>query len=382
LRTDKFSIEEAEPCITCGFCRDGCPISRYFGFEPQLIPILRFVSASILGNMGNIDTTNLFTFSDDLLNDLYLCTSCGYCKQVCPNQINLASLIEKSRHELREGGLEARKVYEDRLSQIKRENNPYGELNKDRVKWLNELDFQPPKEADTIFFVGCTSTYRRKEIALSSARVLHHAGVDFGYLGEEEPCCGSVLIRTGFPDQAKDQAEKNLKALRSAKEVITACAGCYRTFQEDYPEMVGSLSFKLIHTTEYISNLIQSKKISLGRVDIRVTYHDPCHLARACNIYDPPREILKAIPGIELVEMYPTKHASWCCGAGGGVKMAFPVLAVDIASEKIKLASEVGVEAIVTACPFCTINLKDAAKDKLQVYNIEEIVAKSIANAK
>lgn len=380
-KLDEVYVEDFGPCITCGFCRDGCPVSQYFGFEPQLIPITRLFRANQLKKMTNIDTTNLISFSDDLLNNLYFCTSCGYCKEVCPYGLDLAAFIQESRSELRLKGLKARRIFEKKLLQTIRENNPYGELNKNRAKWLNKLDFEPPKVADTVFYVGCTMAYRRQEMAVSAAETLHRAGVKFAVLGEDEPCCGSALIRTGFPEQTEEQAKKIISALKNVKEIVVACAGCYRTFIVDYPELGINLPFKVTHTTEYILNLIRANKLLLGEVNKNITYHDPCHLARHCGIYDAPREILKSIPGIELLEMHPTRHISWCCGAGGGVKMAFPGPAVDIASNKIELALEIGVEAIVTACPFCSTNLKDAAKGKgLDIYGIEEVVVQSITS--
>ena len=364
-------LKNAFPCITCGYCRDGCVISRYYGFEPQLLPVMRLYSADQV-------RYKLFTLSNDLLDNLYLCTNCGYCTEVCPQTLDFAQLILKSRSELRLAGLKARQVFENAKTHIEQCENPYGEHRRGKTEWLNELDFKVPNKANTMFFVGCTIAYKMKEIAVSTAKVLHRGGIDFGVLGEQEPCCGLILLQTGFLDQAKDQAKKTLDLLKDVKEVVIACAGCYRTFKKDFPEIYGDLPFKVTHTTNYILNLIKYKKLKLNEVNMKVTYHDPCELGRHSGVYNAPREILTAIPKLELVEMDPTRHLSWCCGAGGGVKMAFPRLAVDIASEKIELALDTGTEAIVTACPLCKMNLKDAAKGNINVYSIEEIVARSL----
>lgn len=374
-------LEEASICLNCGLCRDGCVMFRYLGFDPRLTPVLRLFRSSQLKDMAHVDVGNSLSYSDDLLNNLYLCTTCAYCKEVCPYELDMPAMIEKARYELRESGLKSRKIFEDKLSQIIKEENPYNELRRNRTVWLNKLDFKPPEKADLMFFVGCTPSYRTQEIAIATAKILHKAGITFGVLGKEA-CCGSVLIRTGFPEQAKLQAKKNLELFKGVKELIIACAGCYRAFKKDYPALGFKLPFKVTHTTEYLVDLIKKNKLKLGPINMKVTYHDPCHIARHCGIYEPPRDILNAIPGLELLEFYPTKNASYCCGAGGGVKMAFPEPATSIAYDKIDLALKMGVDAIVTACPFCLHNLRDAAKDtELKVYDIEEILLESLDNA-
>lgn len=375
--SNKMSLEDAIICVGCGYCRDGCAVSRYYGFEPFLIPVARVFSSSQVKYKS-------LTSSDDMLSNLYLDLACGYCKEVCPFGVDFPSLIEKSRFELRTKGLKPPHAFEVIVSAIKNEDNPYGESKKDKANWLNKLAFELPKNADTMFFVGCSPSYEKQEIALSTAKILHHGGVKFGVLGEEESCCGAILMRIGFPVQAEEQAKKNLNELRNAKEVVTSCPACYRAFKKDYPKIIGELPFKVTHITEYIFDLIRSKKLKLGEVNGKITYHDPCELARHCGVYDAPREVLKAIPGLDFVEMYPTKHLSWCCGAGAGMRTAFPSLAIELALDKIKLASETGAETIVTACPLCSINLKDAIKKvkaNLEVYDITEVVAKSVLQA-
>jgi Fe-S oxidoreductase len=309
-----------------------------------------------------------------------MCTTCGYCK-VCPYNVDLPSLIEKFRYNLKAQGLKVPRAFEVVTSAIKTEGNPYGKPKKERNKWLGELDFSIPNKSETMFFAGCLASYETQKIAISAAKILHHSHVKFGVL-EEEPCCGWILKRTGFWEEAKEQAKKNINMLKGAKEVVTSCPACYRTFKKDYPETVGKLPFKVSHITEYIASLIRNKRLELGEMNLKVTYHDPCELSRYCGVYDAPREVLKAIHGLVLVEMYPTKHISWCCGAGGGVRTAFPGLAIEMAIDKIKLALETGAEAIVTACPLCLINLKDATKKanaNLEIYDITEIIAKSMA---
>jgi heterodisulfide reductase subunit D len=274
--------------------------------------------------------------------------------------------------------LRAHKVVAER---IQRYGNPYEQSRDERNAWLKKVDFTPSGK-DTVLFAGCTSASEIQGIAISTAKILNQAGVKFRVL-EDEPCCGGTLLRIGFTTEAKQQAKKTLDLLKDVKEVVTPCPMCFRTFTKDYPALVSTVPFKVIHTTEYISNLIQKGRIKLNAVHKKVTYHDPCELGRYCGIYEAPRDILKAIPGLELVETYSSRNTNSCCGAGGGVKSAFPKLAIDIAADKLDgiLAEKTGVETIVTACPACVINLRDGAKKanpQLEIHEISEIVCESM----
>jgi len=178
---------------------------------------------------------------------------------------------------------------------------------------------------------------------------------------------------------AEELARHNMEAFKAseAKQVVTHCAGCYRTLKLDYPERLGELSFEVVNAIEVIRDLINDGKLKFKKAELKATYHDPCHLGRHAGIYDAPREVVKAIPGVELVEMKRTREASWCCGAGGGVKSGFSELAVDIAKDRIREAEETEAEYLVTACPFCVRNLKDAAEaldSRIRVKDILELI--------
>jgi heterodisulfide reductase subunit D len=152
----------------------------------------------------------------------------------------------------------------------------------------------------------------------------------------------------------------------------------------DYPDIVGKLPFNVVHATEFIRDLIKDGKLELqeGAVEGKVTYHDPCHLGRQAGVYDAPREVLKAIPGLQLVEMKRIRENAWCCGAGGGVKSAFPDLAVSVGIDRLTEAEATKANFISSACPFCRGNLMDAAKAKrtrLQVKDVVELVSATIA---
>lgn len=183
----------------------------------------------------------------------------------------------------------------------------------------------------------------------------------------------------GFLDEAKKLAKHNIKVMSKFEEVVTPCAGCYRAFTLDYPEYFGKTPLKVSHITEFLNKKVKDGEIDPGETDLRVTYHDPCHLGRHCGVYNAPRELLTSIKGVKLIEMFPSRERAWCCGAGAGVKMCFPELATKVAKDKIELASELKIQALTSACPFCKTNLLDAAKDhSIKVLDIVEILAETV----
>jgi len=241
-----------------------------------------------------------------------------------------------------------------------------------------------PKKAPTLYFVGCTTAYRRPEIARATLKILKKAKVDFTVMNDEI-CCGSVFFRAGLTDFAIELAKSNLENIRKtgADTVITSCAGCYRMIKLDYPTLLGPINFKVLHTVELLSNLIKSGDIKFETKDkLKVSYHDPCHLGRHCGIYEEPRKTLEKIPNTEIVEMEWAKDKSYCCGAGAGLKALAEDLAVSIARKRLDDAVGRGAEVIVSACPFCKHNLLDSARKynvKIEVKDIAEIVAERIA---
>jgi len=295
---------------------------------------------------------------------------------------------------------------------LEQTKNIYGKPHKDRMEWLSRK-VKIAKKAEFLFFVGCAPAYTRQEIAQSAAKIFNAAGVDF-MISENEACCGYYMFATGQIDQARKLMDHNLNVIRElgVKMVVTSCAACYKTLKVDYPKLLGKstedLGFKVLHVVELLDQLVRDGRLKFRRVDMRVTYHDPCQLGRLSEpwihwegkrkkygileppkkfrrgtygVYDPPRNIIKSIPGIELVEMERIKENAWCCGAGGGVKQAFPDFAQWTATERLEEAKTTGAENIITACPFCKENLEDAIKakkEKMKVYDITELIAQAL----
>ena len=193
-----------------------------------------------------------------------------------------------------------------------------------------------------------------------------------------------MAFRLGARDVGLELAKHNVELFRSlgVKTVVTHCPGCYRTLKLDYPKVLGEMPVQVLHFSEFVEDLLSDGRLRLnGKIDAKVTYHDPCHLGKHAKVYEAPRKVLESIPGVELVEMERTRKDSWCCGAGGGVKSAFPDSAIKVANERIKEAERTGAQYLVSACPFCRQNLKDAAEasgSRLQVYDLMEMLALAI----
>ena len=214
-----------------------------------------------------------------------------------------------------------------------------------------------------LYFRGCTAREKQTDISKATKELLTLAGIDYHVL-EDEKCCGSVLLRTGFESEAKEQIKKNTEVLKDEK-IIVSCAGCYKTLKEDYEGL------DVIHISQLLDELIRENKLELTKTDLDVTYHDSCHLGRHCNVFDEPRNVIESVANI--VEMENNRENSLCCGAGGGVKSAYPEIASQMAQSRIAQAKETNCKTLVTSCPFCKLNLEN---DELEVLDLTEFLVK------
>jgi len=410
MRLEKYK-QETWLCNHCAMCAETvndesgwyktCPVYRQLGFEDS--------SARGHNTIAFYLLEGSLKYSKELADCIYKCTICAACEEACKPLGNMVAsiggsalktmlpsimsalgealepihsidIMEAMRADCVALGLQPEPVKKMAAS-TERNYNPYEEPHANRLKWAEGLDI--PQTADTVLFVGCTPSYKRQEIAVSTAKILKSAGTKFAVLPDEW-CCGSSLLRTGNVDMAEKMIRHNVDLLKEkrVKSLVTTCAEGYMAISRDWPKIAGELPFKVLHISEFLAQLISAGKIKFKhRINSKVTYHDPCHLGRVMSVYEEPRAVLKAIPGIELVEMYPTKHAAWCCGAGGGVKDSNPDLALDIGTEKIPLIKETGASVLASSCPFCKANFMDVidkAKEPIQVKDITELVAESM----
>jgi heterodisulfide reductase subunit D len=375
-------------CVRCGTCKylfgsylPSCPAGEKFGFEAYYSSGKHFIARALLE--GKIELTA------DVAKIIYSCTTCGNCMVQCPlsHGVHNVEVFEALRAEAVKRGVGPLKEHSRLVSSIKNYNNPWMQPRRAREAWARDLGVRKIKKGekvDVLYFVGCTAGIdpNMRRLATATAGILRKLGVDFAYLGEDEICCGSTALRIGDRPLFKRLANDNLKVFAGieANVIVTSCSGCFKTLSGDYPA-VGVIKPRVMHITQYLSRLIKSKKPRIGAKKLRVTYHDPCHLGRHSSVYDEPRSVIKAIPGVELREMERIRENSWCCGAGGGVKSAFPEWASETSELRIKEAEKTGAECLVTACPFCLQNLKDGvakAGSSMQVCDVVELLSEQI----
>lgn len=356
-------------CFRCGYCKFtkeftdiNCPSYKKHRFETYSTGGRMWLLYGALN--GGIQ------WSQGVANVLYSCTTCGNCMENCRfDKFNhlLVDIIEAGRLEAVKKGFcpEKQKVLLERI--LKPDSfNPYGEPNSNNEELKKKYDL--PDQAEWVYFIGCTSNYRQKDLRDATLRFLKKSKIKFTLI--DEHCCTSPLIRTGQIDPVKEFMNYNVQKIRSAgaSKIITSCAGCYRTLKEDFTRQGVEHNFEIYHTSELVKQLLDDEKIQFkSEYNKTLTYHDPCHLGRHTELYEAPRDVYKRIPGIDFVEMKRNRGNSWCCGAGGGVKIGFPDWSLEISKERLEEAKETKATVLSSTCPFCRTNLSDA-NDK---YNME-----------
>lgn len=326
--------------------------------------------------------------------NLYECSTCGQCQVVCPANLDTVNLWENIRELIVSAGYGPLPQQTALVKSVKAYDNPWQQPRQARTKWirrakkeslLNEVPREIKKtQGKVLLFLGCTAVYdvNVKQIAINTVNILEAMDVDYGCLGGDEKCCGSVMLRMGDPE-FKRIARQNIEQFNALgiETLVTSCAGCYKTIKEDYPQ-VAQLNFEVLHTVELLRRSMEEGRLRFNLpVEGKVTYHDPCHLGRASGVFEAPREILKAIPGLELVEMERIREYSRCCGAGGGVKAGFPDIQAKMAQRRIREAEATGAQDLVSACPFCFAGLQVGIKamdSHLVMKDVTSLVAKSL----
>jgi len=373
LHGKEFVKMAFDRCIKCSTCKMGfknfepsCPSGEKFLFESYWASgRIRTLRGVVLGELE---------LNDQLKHSIFACTTCGACMDSCqaPQADYIVDIIEALR-ELAVKNIGPAKNQEHLVSRVQEVHNPYGEPNSDNSEL--KAKYRLPDKAEWVYYIGCTSNYRQQDLRDSTLDFLKKANIDFTLI--DEHCCTSPLIRTGQIDNVKDVMSYNIEQIKKtgAKKVITSCAGCYRTLIKDFKKFSMEYDFKVYHTSELIKQLFDSQKIKIkSEFKETITYHDPCHLGRHMNMYEIPREIFKHIPGINFVEMRRNRNHAWCCGAGGGVKIAYPEWAIEISKERLEEAKETNASIVSSTCPFCKTNLSDSNEKNEMGFKILDIV--------
>jgi glycolate oxidase len=371
---------EVLACIHCGFCRLGCPTFGVTHRESRNARGRNALAFYLLN--GTIEP------STDLAEAFYSCTTCQTCTYFCPARIRVDEIVEGVRKKLYKAGFIPEPILAVR-DNILKTGNVFASAREGRVEIypaglkekVNRGELKT--EAETLLFMGCVPSYLDMKMVPSLIKPLEVAGADYTTLSVEESCCGFPLYLMGS-EEFESHARNLMARIRAtgARELVTPCAGCFKTFQKIYPE-IGDLEVEVYHSVHYLGKLIDEKRVNFdGELDKKVTYHDPCDLGRAFKIFEEPRNILKKLPGLQYVEMARNRLQARCCGGGGGVQANNPDMAVDMAVERVRDALAVEAEIIVSGCAACKDNLRKGAKaipkkerGKIKIMDITEIVA-------
>ena len=415
---------EMDRCSSCSYCKwipfdqikswrfaKNCPSVAYYNFNSYSARGRYLVARSLLyGQSEHTETVQQV---------VYTCLTCGSCDvscKVCRYNLEPLEMVRELKFSLVNEG----HCLDEHLAiieSLKKNSNTLGEKKDKRAAWADGLDVKrlPAEKAQVLFHAGCRISYDQElqKNAQTAVKILSNAGVDLGIMGENEICCGGRIYHMGYQEEFKRYAQANISAWKKAgiKTIVTSCSDGYHAIKRLYPKL--GCEVEVLHTLEYIDRLLKEGQLKFkNEIPLTVTYHDPCHLGRqgepyipwdgvekkikgqvivyepkkpryngAWGIYDPPRDILNNIPGVNLVEMERIREYSWCCGAGGGVREAYPEFSEWTAMERITEATSTGAQALVTACPWCErtfLDALEARKEDMKVLDIIELVGQAL----
>jgi Fe-S oxidoreductase len=386
-------------CSKCGVC-----VSKVTGEVPYVCPVKESTAGfDYFSSRGKTVIAQgllegAISPSAKLAEVIYSCTLCGNCMTQCGsiNQDTGEALVDTTKivEALRADFLQNHPkwidpAYRSILNSTRQYNNPWGLPRTAKEKWAKKMKLKNAQKepAPVLLFIGCTmaASQELSTRARKAAEIMSTTNVDFAILGKDEPCCGSVQKRIGDVELAREMMEENINLFNrlGCEMIVTLCAGCANMLKNDYRETKEKLKPRVLHIVEFLPKLITEEKLQLvSKNSLKVSYHDPCHLGRHMGIYDPPRAILDALPGVDVIERPATKENTICCGAGGGMRIfESGSLAEQIGQTAIESAAQEGAEALVTACPFCEMNLDAASRslnNQIPVYDIIDLVYEAL----
>lgn len=372
IESRKFAVDQGLlACIQCGKCTGGCPMA----IKTKLNPRFLIYQLLVAGNGYDIEG----------LEELWDCTTCSTCSTRCPKQVNPMEMVIALRSAIVERGRIHANV-KTALESTFRHGNPLTMPREDRAAWMTDLTVKSFEQGvEYLYYVGCTPSYdpRVQKVSQSLVGLLMQGGLDFGVLGAEESCCGSEIRRLGEAGLFEMIVEENQELYKglNVNKMFTTSPHCYNVFLNDYPKN----GMQVQHYTQVLADLVESRKLEFTRsVEATITYHDPCYLGKHNGVFDEPRSVLKAIPGVTLVEMDRSREKSLCCEGGGGrMWLEGTNPATRLAQQRIQEALDTGAQILATACPFCLLTLEEAlkhlnAEDRLKVLDVAEIAMQAV----
>ncbi len=369
-------------CLECGKCSSICPISKYNpGYSPRVM-----VENALLG------------FEDDLIynRELFSCLTCYACQLKCPSDVDYPLFIQKMRAIASNNGEHGECAHSGTLQSLARLMSKPG-IKQRRLEWLDKEDgYRTSEKSEVMLFTGCSPYFepvfddipvRTLDIAVASLKVLNSLGIE-PLVHTDEKCCGHDALWMGDVETFKKLAEHNAAIVRDSgvKKIIFFCPECYRTFKLDYPKYV-KLDCEVMHISELLAQRLETDGLRFNPVKKKVTYQDPCRLGRHLGLYDIPRKVLSAIPGIELIEMEHSREESICCGTSCFTNC--DSYSKQIRVERLLEAKATGAEILVTSCPKCQLHFKCAMVNKgedkgpdieIEVTDIVNLVASALGS--
>jgi Fe-S oxidoreductase len=416
--TERFGVSRIEDytwrqkldfmtCTECGRCREICPT--------------HLTGKPLTPKGFTVDLRNaLYTEADDLLDaaagradaaaearlaarkpliggwisedTIWACTTCRYCEHACPVGITYVDKLTDMRRHLVLEKSEFPKEAQTAFNGMERQGNPWNLASSERGTWVKDLPFPVLTMAEAasnggvevLFWVGCAGSYeeRGKRVSQSLARLLHEAGVTFAILGTEETCTGDAARRLGNEYLFQTLAQANVETMNGygVKKIVTNCPHCFNTLAREYPDFGGH--YEVMHGTELVARLVAEGRLTFtGRIDQTISFHDPCYLGRHNGIYDPPREVLNAIPGLRLQELPRSRDNGLCCGAGGGRMWLDEKIGTRINQARYAEIQAVGTDAVGVSCPFCMVmlgNAKTETSGTTEPFDVLELAARAL----
>jgi Fe-S oxidoreductase len=358
-------------CYQCGTCTATCPWNLVRSFL-----VRKTMHQAQLG------------LPDFESEDMWLCVTCKWCVDRCPRGVGIIDVWKSFRRAIVEMGIggvpDSVRITAKNVSSV---GNPQGEAKEKRTDWTKEMGIKTfTKGMDVLFFPCCFNSYDPKltRVAKATAKIMQKAGINFGILGTEQSCCGESIRKIGNEEVFKNLVKTNADAFNKAgvTKIVVSSPHCYHTFKNEYPEF--DAKFEVMHSSQFIAELIKEGKIKPAKeFKSKVTLHDSCYLGRHNNVYDEPRDALRSIPGVELVEMLNNREDGLCCGGGGGRIWAETKRAERFSDIRVQQAIDSGANTLAVACPYCMANFEDSvlSMDKsnvIQVREISELIADSI----
>jgi heterodisulfide reductase subunit D len=399
MRFDKLNtrqLAELDACTRCGNCLDLCSAyqgSRDVSISPK--KKMEKLKDAVNKEYGLISRLFKRELTKDEIEAIshaaFACTMCSRCEVDCHINIKLQDLWLKLREIMVDEG-HYPEIMDTMRNRLKKSRNVSFDTNEGRTDWIKPVPGIPEDryvkdKAEVIYFVGCVSSFspRTFKIPRSVVQIFQKAGVDFGLLGDDEWCCGFPLLSSGFSRDFAEFARHNIKRVNKtgAKYLVTSCPSCYHMWSHTYPKEIKDIKmeFTVLHLVQYLHMLLKQGRLELKKTEKKVTYHDPCDLGRNSGIYEEPRELLKAIPGVEFIELENNRKYAACCGGGGNVESIDAGLSSNIAAIKAKEIIKTGADVVTTSCQQCVRTIATALKkekSKIKAVDLTQFVLESI----